>query len=238
LLFICYFLTIFRSLENSRKIQDLMTSDEKRSGGMARDTAYPEMLGKMGRSMYRQKLILHIFVLIFFFPGMICTVYGKDAGMSDVLITNNREHVLVYAKVVNYLTEEIRAAVMAGVPTTFTYFIDLYRERPYWMDKRISSSVFHHTVKYDNVKKLFLVSFSNRKDSAEFSDLDSAMRAMVDLNGVAIAPMKELVKNKTYYILIKAKLEKVKLPFYMKFLFFFVSLWDFETAWYKQGFIY
>ena len=52
--------------------------------------------------------------------------------------------------------------------------------------------------------------------------------------GVCIAP----TKNKTYYILIKAKLERVKLPFSMEYLFFFVSLWDFETDWYREGFFY
>jgi hypothetical protein len=188
--------------------------------------------------MRHPRLILSILASIFLCLAFEATGYAKEARISDVLITNDRDHVLVYAKVANYLTPEIEEAVMAGVPTTFTYFIDLYQERSYWMDKTVSRTVVHHTVKYDNVKKLFFVSSAGRKGSAEFPDLDGAMRAMVDLNGIAVAPMKELVKNKTYYILIKAKLERVKLPFSMEYLFFFVSLWDFETDWYRQGFIY
>ncbi len=188
--------------------------------------------------MHRPRLIFSILASFFLCLIFHAGAYAKEAQISDVLITNNRDHVLVYAKVVNYLTKEIEAAVMAGVPTTFTYFIDLYQARSYWMDKTVSQMVVHHTVKYDNVKKLFHVSFTGRKESAEFQDLDGAMRAMVDLNGVAIAPMKALVKNKTYYIMIKAELERVKLPFSMEYLFFFVSLWDFETDWYRQDFIY
>jgi hypothetical protein len=34
--------------------------------------------------------------------------------------------------------------------------------------------------------------------------------------------------------MIKAKLDKVRLPLYMEYVFFFVSLWDFETDWYRQ----
>jgi hypothetical protein len=188
--------------------------------------------------MRRHRLILSILASFILCLILDAGVYAKEARISDVLITNNRDHVLVYAKVVNYLTKDIEAAVMAGVPTTFTYFIDLYQERSYWMDKAVSHIVVRHTVKYDNVKKLFHVTFSGRKESAEFQDLDGAMRAMVDLNGIAVAPMKALVKNKTYYIMIKAELERVKLPFSMEYLFFFVSLWDFETDWYRQGFIY
>ena len=188
--------------------------------------------------MRHHRLIFAILASILLFLSFDAAGHAKDARISDVLITNNRDHVLVYAKVVNYLTREIEEAVLAGVPTTFTYFIDLYQERSYWLDKTISRAVIHHTVKYDNVKKLFFVSSTGRKEAAEFPDLDGAMRVMVDLNGVAIAPMKALVKNKTYYIMIKAELERVTLPFSMEYLFFFVSLWDFETDWYRQDFIY
>ena len=33
---------------------------------------------------------------------------------------------------------------------------------------------------------------------------------------------------------MKAKLDKARLPLRMEYLFFFVSLWDFETDWYQQ----
>jgi hypothetical protein len=38
--------------------------------------------------------------------------------------------------------------------------------------------------------------------------------------------------------MIKAKLDKVRLPLGMEYVFFFVSLWDFETDWYKQRFMF
>jgi len=44
---------------------------------------------------------------------------------------------------------------------------------------------------------------------------------------------KKLAKNSQhYYVRMKAKLDKVQLPLKLEYLLFFVSLWDFETAWY------
>jgi hypothetical protein len=47
-----------------------------------------------------------------------------------------------------------------------------------------------------------------------------------------------LKQNEYYYVRIKAKLDKVRLPLHMEVVFFFVSLWDFETDWYREGFFY
>jgi hypothetical protein len=60
---------------------------------------------------------------------------------------------------------------------------------------------------------------------------------MTELNGVVVAPVRQLQKNRPAYIMIKAKLDKVRLPLGMEYAFFFVSLWDFETDWYKQRFM-
>jgi len=49
--------------------------------------------------------------------------------------------------------------------------------------------------------------------------------------------MKDLSKDKSYYVMVKAKLDKIRLPMHMEYVLFFVSLWDFETDWYRQRII-
>jgi hypothetical protein len=46
------------------------------------------------------------------------------------------------------------------------------------------------------------------------------------------------VMGNTYYLKMRVKIDKVRLPLHMEYVFFFVSFWDFETAWYKQSFSY
>jgi hypothetical protein len=165
-------------------------------------------------------------------------LHAEDAEIRDLLVTNNATHVLLYARVTNCFTKEIEAAILAGVPTTFTFVVDLFEERPRWLDKRLVRLTVQHTIKYDNVKKLFTVSSDGEKEPASFQDYESAKRAMTDLNGVPVALLKTLKKGESYYIQLKAKLDKVRLPLHMEYIFFFVSLWDFETDWYREGFYY
>ena len=53
---------------------------------------------------------------------------------------------------------------------------------------------------------------------------------MADFNGIIAAPMSSLEKGKNYYLVIKVKIDKVRLPLHMENIFFFVSFWDFETV--------
>lgn len=61
---------------------------------------------------------------------------------------------------------------------------------------------------------------------------------MSDLNGITVSSMKALKKDRNYYVTVKAELDKVRLPLHMEYVLFFVSLWDFETDWYREDFIY
>ena len=179
----------------------------------------------------RRKIFIIICCLFLFY---VLRLEAREAKFADLLITNNAEHILVYARVTNCFTGEMEAAILAGVPTVFTFLFDFYQERPYWWDKKIVRRVIQHTIKYDNVKKIFLVSSTNGEESAMFQTFDNAKRAMAELNGVIVAPVYALENDKSYYLRMKAKLDKARLPLRMEYLFFFVSLWDFETGWYKQ----
>jgi len=176
-----------------------------------------------------------IFLLFWAFQS---PLHAENAEIRDLLVTNNSSHLLVYARVMNCFTKEMEAAILAGIPTTFTFLVDLYQVRARWLDKKLIRLTVRHTIKYDNVKRQFHVSFNGDKEPASFKDYESAKRAMTDLNGVVVKPLDALIKGEHYYVQIKAKLDSIRLPLKMEYVFFFVSFWDFETGWHREGFVY
>lgn len=67
-------------------------------------------------------------------------------------------------------------------------------------------------------------------------DFESAQKAMADLSGIIVIPISSLVRGNNYYVEVRVKMDKVRLPFSMEYVLFFVSLWDFETPLYKMRF--
>jgi len=50
--------------------------------------------------------------------------------------------------------------------------------------------------------------------------------------------MHQLKKGKRYQLQMMAQLDRIRLPFHLHYVLFFLSLWDFETDWYAVDFRY
>jgi hypothetical protein len=183
---------------------------------------------------------------LFFICLFICLVFASfpiqgqaiEPTINDIIITNNKENVLLYARVVNGFKTEMESTILAGVPAVFTLQMEVYQVRSIFWDKKINSYEIKRTIKYDNLKKSFSIFTNGSETPAVFPDFESAQKAMADLSGIIIVPIKKLVKGNNYYLRMKVKIDKVRLPLHMEYVFLFVSFWDFETVWYKQNFSY
>ena len=184
----------------------------------------------------------------FFFLVALCLCWGlsssissaaMDARIVDFFITNNAKDVLVYFRVKDCFTKKMDEAILAGIPTTFTFLIEIYQERSGWFNTLLARQEVRHTIKYDNVRNVFFVAYSEQGGlPVEFRSFESAKRAMSDLNGIGVVPMRSLTRESQYSVRVKAKLAKVRMPLHMEYILFFVSMWDFETEWYQQEFVY
>lgn len=156
--------------------------------------------------------------------------------INDIMITSDAENLLLYAGLTNCFKAEMETSILAGVPTIFTIQMRVYQTRPYVWDKKIASVDIKRTIKYDNLSKTFNIVTDGNPNPMTFNDFESAQKAMADLSGIPVMPIASLVKGGNYYLRLKVKIDKVRLPLYMEYLFLFVSFWDFETVWYKQSF--
>jgi Domain of unknown function (DUF4390) len=192
---------------------------------------------KKVKNNYYGVVLIFLFVVIGL-AGFSTHAHAIEPEIKDILITNDIENVLLYARLVNGFKPDMELAVLAGIPATFTMQLDVYQERSFTWDKKIFSQEIKRSIKYDNLKKVFSVFSSNKKEPVIFTEFESAQKAMADFNGIIAAPLSSLTKGKNYYVMIKVKMDKVRLPLHMEYVFLFVSYWDFETSWYRQNFSY
>jgi hypothetical protein len=185
---------------------------------------------------FRKKWIVLLLGLLFLSAEVSS---AQDARLTNIIVTNTRDDLLVYLNVDGAFTEKMKSAILSGVPTTFSFFIKLSEVNNFWLNKKIANLSVTHTVKYNNIKKEFAVKRSWENDkSITAQSFEEVQRLMTDLDSFRIVPLSALTKGKQYQIRAKAELNKLTLPFYLHYVLFFVSLWDFETDWYTIDFIY
>ena len=163
----------------------------------------------------------------------------QEAALTNIIVTNTRDDLLVYMNVEGAFTTEMKEAILSGVPATFSFFIRLYMARNFWLDKKIADMEVTQTIKYDNLKKEFEVKRSWEQNKPKTTkSFAEARKWMTEIDSLSIIPLSRLERGVQYQLRAKAELSEYTLPFYLHYVLFFVSLWDFETDWYTIDFIY
>jgi hypothetical protein len=185
----------------------------------------------------KKRILIFALCLSWLVSGL---AWGQDAKITDVIVTNTRDDLILYFRVEGCFTQDLEQAILNGVSTTFTFKASLDQVRSFWRDKNLASLEIHHTVKYNNLKNEFVITRSEQGDKPiVVNSLSEVKRLMAEVEDLRIAKLESLKRNRRYQVSVKAELSKITLPFYLHHVFrFFLFLWDFETDWYTTDFIY
>ena len=192
------------------------------------------------RSFVKCRGLRSAVVMLFLVESILCTsVRAEDAALTDIVVTNTMEHLLVYFRVTDCFTEDMNKAIKNGINTTFIFFIKVHKVKNFWMDSEIADLEVSHSIQYDNLKNEYNIRLSERGDEViTVKDFEKAKRLMSEVVDVKLCELKELEKGSRYKVEMMAELDKIRLPLLLHYVFFFLSLWDFETEWYMVDFRY
>lgn len=183
-----------------------------------------------------QKIICYLLVGVFILPGM---GIAQDAALNNIIINNTRDNLLLYLEVEGAFRDNMKQAIMNGVPASFSFYVMLFRDRGFWVDEKITDIEITHTMKYDSLKKEYTVNRSWESESqVRTKSFEEAQKLMSEIKGMHVVSLSRLTKGTQYQIKAKAELSKLTLPLYLHYVLFFMSLWDFETDWYTIDFTF
>jgi hypothetical protein len=172
-----------------------------------------------------------VFLLLLVFP---LSAFCQKASIKNVNVKESKGLWKVSFEVENCFTEKMEEAIQSGIGTTFTFYVQLYQKRKWWRDRKVASIEFRHTVQYIPIQKVYRVTLRDNPSSLVLSSLEEAKRLMSKVSELEVRPVTPLKSGIPAYFQIKAELDPVTLPLHLEYLFFFVSLWDFETDWHNE----
>ncbi len=179
---------------------------------------------------------LVVFLFFCIFPEL---SLAKEARLSDIIVTNTRDHLLVYFDVRDCFTEEMNKAIMNGISTKFTFIVKLYEVKNTWFDRKMADIKLTHNIEYNTLKNEFSLFLQEQNDKrVKIKNFDEAKKLMSEVVALKVVRLDRLNRGVHYQLRMKAELDKIELPFYLNYVLFFLSLWDFETDWYSVVFRY
>ena len=179
------------------------------------------------------KKIIPIVVIALFLCLCPCT-YARKAKLRGIHTVINGDSLFVSFSVTDCFQKKMIQAIKNGINTRFVFLIRLYKVRRWWWDKKIRDLRIVHSIRYDSIKKVYILRFSEMKrKEVVLKDLNEAKRVLSTISQIKVIDKERLKKGVKYQLRIKAELDKIKLPFHLHHVLFFLSLWNFDTDWYK-----
>lgn len=165
------------------------------------------------------------------------SVSGKGEHMSDVIVNQGSEDLLVSTTLLDGFSKNFEDAVKNGFEKEIIFYIEIYRRWSLWPDEFILFKRVQKTVKYDELKKLYYTSSYDGLYLEEkvFDDYERLKAWVSKLVNVKITPLGLLKPKATYFIRIKAESKFKRLPPVLENILFFVPTKDFETPWKKSN---
>ncbi len=115
--------------------------------------------------------------------------------------------VLVSFELAGGLTPDVEEAIQSGLPTSFSYDIELRRGSPGWFDRTIAAIALTATVRFDNLTRRYQMSrtIDGRVEEARATEDAQAVSAwMTRFERVAVSPTADLEANGEYYVRVRA----------------------------------
>jgi hypothetical protein len=117
------------------------------------------------------------------------------------------ERVLVTFELADGFSEDVRAAILSGLKTTFTYTVDMRLDVPIWADRTISSTVVTTSVEYDNLTRRHTVvrMIDGRTEQSQVTEDELVVKQwMTSFKQLPLFRTSLLLPNRDYYVRVSA----------------------------------
>ena len=161
----------------------------------------------------------------------------KEADIVDIYLNREKKNIEVSFHIQNCFTPKMEEAILSGVETTFRILLVMEKKGFLFFRQKLLNIALEHTIKYDRLNNQFHVVLPEHPDKVfTTTDFSEAKKWMSSVDDLPLIPTWRMEREIEYKLRLKAELSKVHLPLFFRYIFYFVSLWDFETGWHSVNF--
>jgi len=195
-----------------------------------RETAFAQEPRTMKLSkqigLYSVSFLLGIFYPVTGFAS------APQAEITNLVIKNTADSLMVDMKIDSEFTPEMRAAVLNSVPVRIKISFSLYEVRDFWFDRKAAAITVIHELRYDALKKLYkIIRSPGMLRTTYVEDFDSARLLISEINNLEVLALRDLKKGEQYQLMVGTVLSLKKYPLFNLYR-------EFKTDRYTVNFIY
>ena len=150
--------------------------------------------------------------------------------LEDFIMRSDKGKITLSLRVANPFDHEQKALLLNGVSQKIglTVKVNVNRFNLYLVkfNREIKNATYIHTIHYDNLKKVFTVALTPTAPPRQIASYKEAVKLASVFRNIHLLSRNEIEPDRNYQVGTQAEIRKVRLPFHLEYLFFFLSAWD------------
>ncbi len=150
--------------------------------------------------------------------------------LEDFVISSEKNRISFSLRVANPFDHEIKSLLLNGVSQKVSLSIKVKACRINLFlvkfNREVKDITYTHKIKYDNLKKLFTVGRTPGTKTVETTTYKDAIQLVTKFENITLLQGNQLERDRNYQVEVRTEIRKVRLPFHLEYLFFFLSAWD------------
>ena len=161
----------------------------------------------------RNSLRLFCLILLVFFL-LTSRTFASGAELTNIVVKNDRENLLIDLTIQGVFTNEMKKAMLSGIPVKFTFKIILYKVNDFWFNEKVAGITTSHKIQFDALKNEYRITRSWEKTGPlVIKKFDKACFLMSQIGSLKITPSNRLKKGEHYQLRVKSELNEKKFTF-------------------------
>ena len=150
--------------------------------------------------------------------------------LEDFVISAEKDKITLSLRVANPFDHEIKSLLLNGVSQKIALSIKVKVSRfnlfLVKFNREVKDVTYTHKIKYDNLKKLFTVSGITNSKTVETTSYKEAVQLATRFENITLLQGNQIERDRNCQVEASTEIRKVRLPFHLEYLFFFMSAWD------------
>jgi uncharacterized membrane protein YgaE (UPF0421/DUF939 family) len=156
--------------------------------------------------------------------------------LEDFTMRTEQGNLIFSLRVANPFDHELKALLLNGVSQKIklkiTIKVNSFNLYLVKFNRELKKHKYIHRIKYDNLKKVFLVTLSDKSKPIETVSYKKAVDLATHFDSISLLSRQEIEPEHSYLVESRVVIRKAKLPFHLDYLFFFISAWDRKSSTY------
>lgn len=121
--------------------------------------------------------------------------------------------------------EETIQGLQSGVPTSFTYVVEIFRDRPNWLDEGISRSRIEVIATFNSVTREYLLNYRRDRRLVRSETINDLAELQQRMTTIEEPELFDIGNRPPYKLRVRAKADLMR-----GWLLYFIP-WEFSTRW-------